>query len=363
MNVLEIAQKKASFEFSPIKINRNIIFQNTNNSFFLERNTNGKIKENNIELKQTIKENTIKNEFFPLLNNVSFTRKDNTNRVNEYNTTSKKSQLYPMDYIKKSYVENKQLSPSIKTFLNKKRKLMSTEELELDNIEKERAKTKKLLETYKKIYQKSLNYTPIRIMPKPLTTFRPFKLSSNNNIKYLKERSSNTENEIIKLNQKIRLKMQQKIEAFTDKKTREQILLNNTDFVKDHNQLYDNQFKAPFSINKFDNDKVKNTYRSFFINDKNFTNNGNEKEKEKGKENNNDFKKNQNIFSTPQKTKINDNKISLSVNINEFRSLSRIPLSSRIQRYVFLHKDIFKGLTERKTNMTETIIDNSFIEI
>lgn len=123
-------------------------------------------------------------------------------------------------------------------FLNKKRKILTSEEIELQKIEKERNEAKKIMEKNRSIYYKSLNFTPMAIIPKPLTTFKPFNLSSNLKSKYLKERQGNTLYEINKLNQKIREKMQQKIETMTDTKTKNQILLNNADCLKKQNFLY-----------------------------------------------------------------------------------------------------------------------------
>ena len=140
------------------------------------------------------------------------------------------------------------------SFLNKKRKYMTSEEIELEQIEKEKTASKKLREKNRNLYLKSLKYTPIKIIPTPLTTFKPFNLSSNKNSKYLKEGKSNTLYEINKLNQKIRQKMQQKIEALTDVKTKNQILLNNTDYLKKQNMLYNDLFKGIKNDNNNNND-------------------------------------------------------------------------------------------------------------
>ena len=138
---------------------------------------------------------------------------------------------------------------TIKSFLNKKRKYMTSEEIELEKIEKERTATKKMMEKNRNLYYKSLFYTPMKIIPTALTTFKPFNLSSSKSSKYLKEGKSNTLYEINKLNQKIRQKMQQKIEALADSKTKEQILLNNTDYLKKQNSLYNDLFKKPQNVN------------------------------------------------------------------------------------------------------------------
>ena len=153
------------------------------------------------------------------------------------------------------------------SFLNKKRKYMTSEEIELEKIEKERILSKKLAEKNKITYYKSLEYTPLKISPTPLTTFKPFNLSCNKNNKYLKEGKSSTLYEIHKLNQKIRLKMQQKIEVSEDIKTKNQILLNDTDYLRKQNLLYNDLFKAPKSIikeelnvHKNNNNKIGNSF-------------------------------------------------------------------------------------------------------
>ena len=155
-----------------------------------------------------------------------------------------------------NFSENKFSDITIKSFLNKKRKkYMTSEEIELEKIEKERTATKKMIEKNRNLYYKSLFYTPIKIIPTALTTFKPFNLSSSKSSKYLKEGKSNTLYEINKLNQKIRQKMEQKIEALTDTKTKEQILLNNTDYLKKQNSLYNDLFKKPQNINNINLEK------------------------------------------------------------------------------------------------------------
>ena len=164
--------------------------------------------------------------------------------------------FFPKNLSQKFYFsENRPSDIAIKSFLNKKRKNMTSEEIELEKIEKERADTKKMIEKNRNLYYKSLFYTPIKIIPTALTTFKPFNLSSSKSSKYLKEGKSNTLYEINKLNQKIRQKMEQKIEALTDTKTKEQILLNNTDYLKKQNSLYNDLFKKPQNINNINLEK------------------------------------------------------------------------------------------------------------
>ena len=167
-------------------------------------------------------------------------------------TQTKENPLYSF---KKIFSDKKQNNKDINniSFLNKKRKYMTSEEIELEKIEKEKTASKKFMEKSRNYYHKSLIYTPMKIIPTPLTTFKPFNLSSNKSSKYLKEGKSNTLYEINKLNQKIRQKMQQKIENLADIETKNQILLNNNDFLVKQNILYNNLFKQPKSINIIDN--------------------------------------------------------------------------------------------------------------
>ena len=155
-------------------------------------------------------------------------------------------------------------------FLNKKRKHMTTEEIELEKIKREKEDIKKLMQKNKKLYLKSLNYSPMKIIPSPLTTFIPFNLSSNNNTKYIKQGKSSSTYEVNEQNHKIRLKMQQKIEKLSDNKIKGGILLNNSDYLKKQNELYNNLFNDKndvnntFSFNK-DEDKNLNTNKKSII--------------------------------------------------------------------------------------------------
>ena len=142
-----------------------------------------------------------------------------------------------------------------KSFLNKKRKHMTSEEIELEKMKKEKEALKLLMNKNKKLYLKSFKYSPMKITPSPLTTFIPFKLSSNNNSKFIKQGKSNTIYEVNKQNQKIRLKMQQKIEKLTNNTVKDTILLNNVDYLKKQNELYNELFNKENFTNSFTNSK------------------------------------------------------------------------------------------------------------
>ena len=160
----------------------------------------------------------------------------------------------------KSNISNLEENKFSNSFLNKKRKLMTSEEIELEKIKGEKDKQKKLMEKNRKLYLKSFNYSPMKIIPSPLTTFKPFKLSSNNNSKFIKQGKSNTFYEVNKQNQKIRLKMQQKIEKLSDNNIKDKILLNNVEYLKKQNILYNDLFNKEnynndIFLNK-DNEKI-----------------------------------------------------------------------------------------------------------
>ena len=101
----------------------------------------------------------------------------------------------------------------------------------------------------------------MKINPSPLTTFIPFKLSSNNNTTYIKQGKGNTIYEVNKQNQKIRLKMKQRIEKLAENKTKDGILLNNVDYLKKQNELYKDLFNNENNNNNSllnNNDENKN---------------------------------------------------------------------------------------------------------
>ena len=261
--------------FSIIPLTQKKLFQTNqkttqkfNNSFKKPLNIDINLSSRSSSLFKSIPSTPIiKKNLFTLQNSLSF------------NTTTKKNiEVISFRNYEKNY-----------KFLNKKRKILSSEELELQKIQKERNESKKIMEKNRNMYYKSLNYTPMVNIPKPLTTFKPFNLSSNFKSKYLKERQGNTLFEINKLNQKIREKMQQKIETMTDAKTKNQILLNDTDYLKSQNNLYKDIINQTKKFNLFSiSDYTKKT------------------ENEK-KENN----LNVNNFMTPQKNMGIENKNSM----------------------------------------------------
>ena len=259
---------------------------------------------------------TIFNSSYNSKNNSCFLvpfSKTNISKTNDYTqkkfqTSNKKilssdikSITHKINNENNSFTEIKTKFSLVNNFLNKKRKLMTSEEIELEKINKEKEIQKKLLKKNRKLYLKSFNYSPMKITPSPLTTFIPFKLSSNNNSKYIKQGKSNTIYEVNKQNQKIRLKMQEKIEKLADNKTKEKILLNNVDYLKKQTELYNDLFNKENTINN-----------SFInINEKNINLSTNEKNRTPLKELNNKDKKEFNIFKNNHSVIFNS-KIKLS---------------------------------------------------
>ena len=259
---------------------------------------------------------TIFNSSYNSKNNSCFLvpfSKTNISKTNDYTqkkfqTSNKKilssdikSITHKINNENNSFTETNTKFSLVNNFLNKKRKLMTSEEIELEKINKEKEIQKKLLKKNRKLYLKSFNYSPMKITPSPLTTFIPFKLSSNNNSKYIKQGKSNTIYEVNKQNQKIRLKMQEKIEKLADNKTKEKILLNNADYLKKQTELYNDLFNKENTINN-----------SFInINEKNINLSTNERNRTPLKELNNKDKKEFNIFKNNHSVIFNS-KIKLS---------------------------------------------------
>ena len=217
--------KKSIYSNNQIKFNSSLSHKNDSSNFLIPfsrsfiPNSNTKLKSNDYTQKKL--PNSNKNKLFSDIENSTF-------KINQNNSPSElKSQ---------------------NIFLNKKRKNMTSEEIELEKMKKEKEDIKKLMQKNKKLYLKSLNYSPMKIIPSPLTTFIPFNLSSNNNSKYIKQGKGSSNYQVNEQNHKIRLKMQQKIEKLADNKAKDGIFLNNVEYLKKQNKLYENLFN-----NKTDN--------------------------------------------------------------------------------------------------------------
>lgn len=139
--------------------------------------------------------------------------KNNFNVQSQKKPTSFKNNL---EYLTKS----EYVSPFIEySMLGKKRKQKTSEELEIEKIEREKQEIKKMMQKNMKMYNRSRNFIPMTIAPSPLTIIKPFNLSTNHATKYIKERQASTPFETQQLNQKIKNKIEKKLETFQSKNT------------------------------------------------------------------------------------------------------------------------------------------------
>ena len=177
----------------------------------------------------------------------------------------------------KSFVSNKKITceSSNYQFLKKKKKLMSSEEIELAKIKKEKEDFKKEKLKNEKIYKKSKKYIPMTITPSPLTILKPFHLSSSYSSKYLKNRMSSTDYEINKINNKIKEKIKKKCDEFQKKemKTFSEKKSFNYLFYNDISKRENNKFSSPINskiIEKINNNPILafKENNSFFSNKK-----------------------------------------------------------------------------------------------
>ena len=148
--------------------------------------------------------------------------------------------------------EKKTQKPSLSStdFLNKKRerkKILSSEELELERIKKEKEELKKQKKTFQKVYTKSKQYKPMHILPSPLTLIKPFHLSSSSSTQYLRRRLTSTNYEIEKINQKIKEKLEKKCEEYGEK-MKENVFINEQIVNQNSNPNID---FTPINKNKF----------------------------------------------------------------------------------------------------------------
>ncbi len=180
----------------------------------------------------------------------------------------------------KSFVSNKKINceSSNYQFLKKKKKLMSSEEIELAKIKKEKEDFKKEKLKNEKIYKKSKKYIPMTITPSPLTILKPFHLSSSYSSKFLKNRMSSTDYEINKINNKIKEKIKKKcdefqkkeLKSFSEKKSFNYLFYNNI------SKREKNIFSSPINskiIEKINNNPILafKENNSFFSNKESFS--------------------------------------------------------------------------------------------
>ncbi len=165
------------------------------NNISNEKKLNNNFSLNNIEIK-SIEESNNKEKKINLNSEKNFSFENNSTektllRKSYTSASSKKRNLYNL--IK----ENKKISKM--NFLGKKKKILSSEEIELEKIKKEKEELKKQKLINQKCYLKSKNYIPMIITPSPLTIIQPFNLSNNYTSKLLKSKINEIECENYKI--------------------------------------------------------------------------------------------------------------------------------------------------------------------
>ena len=181
----------------------------------------------------------LKNENDNLLNkNSNCVKKDKIISKKSF-TTNKKCCLNSFNFNKNILKIN---------FLGKKKKILSSEEIELEKIKKEKEEIKKQKIINEKCYKRSKNYIPLTITPSPLTILKPFHLSSSRSSKFLKNRMSSTDYEINKINNQIKEKIKKKCEEFQEKENKNINMNKSFDyrFFYTETKKDNNNFKKPF---------------------------------------------------------------------------------------------------------------------
>ena len=184
--------------------------------------------------------------------------------------SSKKRNLYNL------IQENNKISKM--NFLGKKKKILSSEEIELEKIRKEKEEIKKQKLKHQKCYLKSKNYIPMTINPSPSTIIKPFNLSSNNYSYKLIQSKKTFDKNKINNNEKSNFEKKNKNninKVFIDKEKNENLNLNNNELI--------NNYNTP--IKKFDDCLNKNKIINIEeVNNEHFFTNDNEKTIKKEKD-------------------------------------------------------------------------------
>ena len=214
----------------------------------------------------------------------------NSEKNDSINSFQKKS-FTSAKKINFSYFKNANENISKISFLGKKKKILSSEEIELEKIKKEKEELKKQKLINQKCYLKSKTYIPMIITPSPLTIFQPFNLSNKYSSKLLK----NKINEIEYENYQIK-----KIKVIQNNSSDEKEIINEN------------------------NNKI------------------------------NENKNNINIFNTPPKNietiKYNDDK-NINLNENIINVEKDLSLTSRIKKYYEVTKDILDKQRQNEENL------------
>ena len=234
------------------------------NNISNEKKLNNNFSLYNIEIK-SIEESNNKEKKINLNSEKNFSFENNSTektllKKSYSSTTSKKRNLYNL------IQENKKISKM--NFLGKKKKILSSEEIELEKIRKEKEEIKKLKLKHQKCYLKSKNYIPMAINPSPSTIIKPFNLSSNNySYKLIQSKKTFDKNKINNEKRNFENKNKNNINTiFIDKEKNENLNLNNNELIINYNTPIKKFNDCLNKNNKIINiEEVNNEY--FFTND------------------------------------------------------------------------------------------------
>jgi hypothetical protein len=145
---------------------------------------------------------------------------------NNFNTQMNTSNISNMSGVSSQSTSFNDLVKSVSlTNLNKKKKVLSSEEIQLEKIKKEKEEMQRLRNVNTQLVEKAKIYNPKPLNPSPLTLIKPFNLSSNNSKMLMKKRLTNTH--IDEVNSKIMETMKKKCEGVGEK-IKETVFINDT---------------------------------------------------------------------------------------------------------------------------------------
>lgn len=270
--------------------------------------------------------------------------KQNNNNINTSNFLLKDSEIKNNDN---------------KTFLNKKRKYMTSEEIELEQIEKERKEMKEMIRKNMALYQRMNNIQIKKVIPAEQKTDNKQKIEINNfpnknNGKIFNNNNLNLIKENKKGNNYV-VNYLKKKELVTDiNKTNSNnknfgALKENNDIIKEKKKEIIEEINTDIVENKIGdkaNDKEKNIELNEEINE--------EENGDKKIENNDDIKNNDNkgIIQVGKSPNKNNDKESLYLKkMKELGNLSKLDLCKKIEKYTEICQEVLKQ--QEKRNKTE----------
>ena len=222
------------------------------------------------------------------------------------------------------------------SFLNKKRKMMTSEELELEQIQREREEVKKMMKKNMDLYNRTKSGTTTIVSKVKETILGLNNLGKNNNIinktssysmNFLREKAMNKINQINKKINENKMKQEQQPNLFKGKT----IEIINTDILPKNNSTANNEIEnANENIIEL-NEEKENTEQI----------KENEKEIELNKK------------DTTKKTPAKEN--SYLSKIKQLGSMSKLDLYGKIQKYT----EICQQVLEEQENGEENIIKES----